>query len=320
VRKAVEVALLEVLHDGKDTVVLDLGEGVKLELVRIRAGTFQMGSSSDPNPKAFDGPPPVQLMPVAGPVQEVHQVRSPEHRVTISKPYYLGKFAVTRGQFARFVKETNYEVTHGGYGYDKSTKILGPGPRYGWWNTGFPQADEHPVVNVTRADAQAFCAWARKKTGQRLELPTESEWEYACRAGTRTRYFTGDAPDSLEEYANVGDQFLAEVEISGGPRHPLFRTVFDGHAFTAPVGSFKANPWGLHDMTGNVWQWCADGRRRYADGPVADPIGPDDDSIRVVRGGAWSEGPERCASSYRLVGRGHSYGADIGFRILLRPE
>ena len=120
----------------------------------------------------------------------------------------------------------------------------------------------------------------------RYRLPTEAEWEFACRAGTKTRYFTGDDPDSLKGSANVADASLKALKIKGTESYTYF-DFDDGYSFTSPVGVFKANPWGLHDMTGNVWQWCRDGNRKYTEDACIDPEGPDDKNVRVVRGASW---------------------------------
>jgi formylglycine-generating enzyme required for sulfatase activity len=167
-------------------------------------------------------------------------------------------------------------------------------------NTGWVQTDEHPVVNVTHRDATAFTAWLKgKKSGLTPRLPSEAQWEYACRAGTTSRYFTGENQESLEGYANVADATLRAKEIPG-----LEKTVYfdfsDGYPFSSPVGRFKANPLGLRDMTGNVWQWCYDGMRVFRDQSEADPLGPTGISTdRVLRGGGWLEAPRGCRSAFR---------------------
>ena len=127
----------------------------------------------------------------------------PRHRVRITRPFYFGKFEVTVGQFRKFVEAAGYKTEaetdgQGGWGYDPVTgKCNGRELRFNWKNTGFPQTDEHPVLNVTWNDAVAFCRWLSKKEGTTYRLPTEAEWEYACRAGTTTRYNNGDDPDEL---------------------------------------------------------------------------------------------------------------------------
>jgi formylglycine-generating enzyme required for sulfatase activity/serine/threonine protein kinase len=280
--------------------VVDLGGAVKLELVRIKPGTFLMGSlDADPDAQASE---------------------LPRHEVAISKDFYLGKYAVTYGQFTRFVQETKYQTEaekdpKGGFSFpEPSTK-----PPYTWRNMGVIQTERHPVVNVSWNDAQQFCAWASKQTGRRVELPTEAEWEYACRAGTKTRYFTGDDPDSLEGYANVPDQTLKDKNIKGFENRSYFN-FRDGYAYTAPVGSFKPNPWGLYDMTGNVFQWCRDGRRRYTEEKRLDPVGPENDNDRAQRGGSWLYSPADCRCANRGRFEASHRNSHAGFRVLIRLE
>src|SRR5262249_24705918 len=123
---------------------------------------------------------------------------------------------------------------------------------------------------VSWQDTQAFCDWLGKKEGQKYRLPTEAEWEYACRAGSTTKFFFGDNDKDLDAYAWHGD-------IAKGKAHP--------------VGELKPNPWGLYDIYGNVWEWCQDrfdGKKGHLPGPAVDPTGPETGDYRMVRGGAWT--------------------------------
>jgi formylglycine-generating enzyme required for sulfatase activity len=143
-------------------------------------------------------------------------------------------------------------------------------------------------------------------------LPTEAEWEYACRAGTTTRYYYGDDPEGLSEVGNVADamansKFMDVVTIAGR----------DGYVFTAPVGKYKANGFGLYDMHGNVWEWCADwyGEKCYEASPVDDPTGPTGGSGRVSRGGGWCSNARSCRAAFRfryVPSYRHSF---LGFRL-----
>jgi len=186
---------------------------------------------------------------------------------------------------------------------------------YTWRNPGFTQGDDHPVVEVSWNDATAFCAWLSKKEGKTYELPTEAEWEYACRAGTTTRFWCGDTDASLKGNANIADASLKEKY----PSASWAVAWDDGYASTSPVGRFKANPWGLYDMGGNVWQWCADDYDKYQEGTIKDPNGKESANIRVLRGGSWCAGPRDC----RSASRGGDYPANRndlnGFRVVLRP-
>ncbi|MDY0107464.1 MAG: SUMF1/EgtB/PvdO family nonheme iron enzyme, partial [Giesbergeria sp.] len=195
----------------------------------------------------------------------------------------------------------------GGYGYNpaydpattaRGDAFEGRNPRYSWRNPGFAQGDDHPVVNVTWNDAQALAAWLSRTEGHHYRLPTEAEWEYACRAGTRTRYPHGNDPQGLVKTANTFDQDAAAF----WPRwrqHALAGS--DGYAFTAPVGRFVPNAFGLHDMLGNAWEWVSDwhGDRYYAHAPRTDPQGPQEGSVRVRRGGSWHTWSLYARCSYR---------------------
>ncbi|MBS0508257.1 MAG: formylglycine-generating enzyme family protein [Proteobacteria bacterium] len=290
-----------------------------MPFVRIAPGSFLMGSDEA-----------VEALARAYPQLERRRLEqladeAPVHRVRITRAFYLGQTEVTVGQFRRFVQASGY-VTEaeadgtGGYGYnpaydpDKSARgdaFEGRDPRYSWRNPGFVQGEDHPVVNLTWHDAHALAAWLSATEGRRYRLPSEAEWEYACRAGTRTRYPHGDDPAALARHANVFDQDAA-------PHWPRWRAQaapgHDGHAFTAPVGSYAPNAFGVHDMLGNVWEWVSDwyGADSYAHAPSDDPQGPARGQVRLRRGGSWHTWPlyARCAfrnwntpqTRYTLVG------------------
>ncbi len=256
--------------------LLDLADGVTLKLVQIPAGKFLMGSPKDEKDRGDDeGLPPGKW--VNG---------SPQFEVTISKPFYLGVYEVTVAQYAQFVKDTGLELV----------------------KSDFKQTGDHPVVNVSWDDAQAFCAWLSKKTGKTVTLPTEAQWEYACRAGSKTRFGFGDKDEDLHKYGNYCDKSNTSGLDWQDKDHN------DGFDKTAPVGSLKPNAWGLYDMHGNVWEWCADYYGEYT-GAGADPTGPKAGSLRVLRGGSWSYNPWSCRSARRLrVNPGDRDGLG-GFRV-----
>ena len=170
-------------------------------------------------------------------------------------------------------------------GWNEAAKKFEQNPRYTWREAGFEQTDHHPVVNVSWNDAVAFAEWLGKKEGKTYRLPTEAEWEYACRAGTTTRYFCGDDPEGLAEVGNIADATARE-------KYPDWNAIAarDGFVYTAPVGRYRPNAWGLHDMHGNVWEWCWDwyGKDFYKASRVDDPAGPLEAADRVIRGGGWS--------------------------------
>ena len=182
-------------------------------------------------------------------------------------------------------------------------------------NPGYPQSEDFPVVNVTWNDAVAMARWLSEKEGVRYRLPTEAEWEYACRAGTRTRYAGGDAPESLTASSNVFD---AEAV----PFWPQWRNFAlrssDGFAFAAPVGSRAPNAFGLYDMHGNVWEWVADryGEDTYSRSPEADPQGPESGELRVRRGGSWHTWAFYARAAFRNWNTPNTRYTLLGFRLL----
>ncbi|QEH38792.1 Serine/threonine-protein kinase pkn1 [Aquisphaera giovannonii] len=267
-----------------------------MKLVPIPAGSFLMGSADD---------------------EDAEDDEKPAHPARITRPFHLGATEVTVGQFRRFVEATGYrtEAERGGKGcrgWNESKGRFEADPKYNWRDPGFPQTDEHPVSNVTWNDAAAFCAWLGSKEAATYRLPTEAEWEYACRAGTTSRYASGPDPESLASVGNVADG-------TARAKFPDWTTIAarDGHAFAAPVGRFPANAWGLHDMHGNVWEWCRDGYDEHAYEHAApdDPAGPSEAPRRVYRGGSWADDP-RYARSARRVGVKPDYRCyDLGFRV-----
>jgi formylglycine-generating enzyme required for sulfatase activity len=150
-------------------------------------------------------------------------------------------------------------------------------------------------------------------------LPTEAEWEFACRAGTTTRFYFGNEYAGLENAANIADAALKDALDAEAYKKSTFQTWNDGYPFTAPVGSFPANPWGLFDMHGNVWQWCLDGPRTYESGSIKDPKGPLNGDRRVLRGGSWAHDPRNCRAAYRVVNAPGHRSDGVGFRVVLRP-
>jgi sulfatase modifying factor 1 len=241
----------------------------------------------------------------------------PSHRVRITRPFYLAANEVTRGQFRRFVRSTGYKTVcerpgGKGVGFDKTTGRFKTDGKYNWHNTAFGQEDTHPVVNVTWRDAMAFCTWLTWQEGRVYRLPTEAEWEYACRAGTTTQFSSGDDPESLATIANVADE-------SAKTTFPKWQTMKarDGYVFTAPVGSFRANAFGLFDMHGNVREWCGDWNADdyYAKSPETNPQGPSAGTIRIFRGGAWTNPAVDCRSASRGASSPSTASLSLGFRV-----
>ncbi len=235
--------------------------GMKLTL--IPAGEFKMGSgeSAEATAAFFTRTYGARFL-TADSFKNEH----PQHRVQITRPFYLGTYHVTRGEFRQFVNDTGYKTDA-----ERRRTVAASEDRF--WRNVPEQTDEHPVVNVSWNDAAAFCKWLSRKEGKTYRLPTEAEWEYACRAGTTTRYYSGDDPETLAKVGNVTDAAYRA-------RFPRFAeqtlTASDGYVFTAPVGQFKPNAFGLYDIHGNAWEWCSDwyGKEYYGKSPVEDPKGP----------------------------------------------
>jgi sulfatase modifying factor 1 len=288
------------VEDLKKEIALDLGGHVTMKLALLPAGQFKMGAPQNEKGR-FDDEIPIRM-------------------VTLSRPFYMGIHPLTRGQFAAFIKDSGYgtEAEKDGWAFvwsgSRWEKINGAS----WKKPGFDQDDDHPVVCVSWHDAMAFCAWLSRKSGKAVRLPTEAQWEYACRAGTTTAYLWGDDPEEGKGWCNGADQ-------TAGKQFPIWTTFGwdDGYVFTSPVGRFKANAFGLHDMTGNVWQWCADWYdKEYLKlrGARIDPAGPAAGTYRVARGGSWHSSPPYCRSAARRK-ESPAFRLNVtGFRVVLDVE
>ena len=298
-----------------------------MRFVRVPAGEFLMGSDETPQALARDYP--------QNELRRFTELgnEAPVHRVRISRPFFLGQHEVTVGQFRRFVEAAGHVPESiadgtGGYGYNpaydpaaskRGDLFEGRDPKYSWRNTGFAQDDTHPVVNVTWNDAVAMSRWLSQKEGRRYRLPSEAEWEYACRAGSTSRYYSGNAPVSLVQIANTFD---ADAAAYWPALRAQAQPASDGHAFTAPVGSYRPNAFGLYDMLGNAWEWTADWHEDayYAVSPAVDPPGPADGSVRVRRGGSWHTWALYSRCSYRNWNSPDTRYTLVGLRLLLEAD
>ena len=276
-----------------------------ITLIRIPAGEFLMGATR------VDPADPYSVGEV------------PAHRVRISNNFYLGQCEVTVGQFRKFVGSTGYktEVEQNGRGansLDLNSGDIQQLPVTVWHSPGFMQSEDHPVVCVSWNDAVAFCEWLSVDSGYTFRLPTEAEWEYACRAGQQTKFSTGDDPYSLEGFTNMADQTLLAVFPLAGGTAPWY----DGTAYSCKIGSFNANQFGLHDMHGNVGEWCHDwySPDYYQQSPDADPTGPAEPSEmhpwHAVRGGSWFNSAHSCRASGRHDAIETAPSTTNGFRVL----
>ena len=296
------------------TVVNSLG----MVFVRIPAGSFAMGSAATPQELQRIYPDvEAERLRGLGDEQPVHQVR-------FTRAFYMARHEVTVGQFRQFLQRSGHVPESiadgtGGYGYNpaydpktsaRGDAFEGRNPKYSWLNPGFAQTDDHPVVNVTWNDAQALAQWLSAQEGRRYRLPTEAEWEYTCGGSTHP------APASLEGQANVFDTDSARNWPQWANRAFPFR---DGFAFTAPVGTFAANGFGVHDMLGNVWEWTADwyGEDYYANSPAEDPQGPAQGEIKVRRGGSWHTWPLYARCGFRNWNTPETRYTLVGIRLVL---
>ncbi len=196
-----------VVKEAKTTLTMEtVTNSIGMKLVPIPAGEFRMGNNHTLEEEvaafAFDPFPDRWL-----------KDQYPRHRVRITRPFFLGTCEVTIGQFRQFIQDTGYKTDaelgskkgNGADGWDSENDRFVFNANYSWRSVGFPQTDEHPVVNVSWNDALAFCEWLSRKEHASYRLPTEAEWEYACRSGTVTRYYNGDDPEKLPEVGNVND-------------------------------------------------------------------------------------------------------------------
>lgn len=261
-----------------------------LEMAWIPPGTFRLGSAES---------------------EAGHEPDERAVEVTLGSGFWLGRTEVTVAQWREFVAATGFAGKDAGRGlHVRSSRGWQLTPGLDWRDPGFPQSDEHPVVGVSWEDAAAFAAWltTREQSAGRLPegwaygLPSEAQWEYACRAGTRTAYSFGDT--LAPEQANFG---------AGGRdgRYP------EG---TRRVASHPANAWGLHDMHGNVWEWCADAHGPYPEGPLRDPPPAAGGTHKVKRGGSWIGAGENCRSANRNRDQPGHRSFIIGFRVALRKN
>jgi formylglycine-generating enzyme required for sulfatase activity len=215
---------------------------------------------------------------MGSPDSEAYNEERPRHKVTFKTPFAVGISPIMKGEFASFVEATNYKMDEG------STRS--------WRKPGFDQEDDHPVICVSWHDAKAYVAWLKKESGNDYRLLSEAEWEYCCRAGTMTKYSTGDS--ITVEQANFGN-------AKG----------------TTSVFKFLPNPLGLYDMHGNVWEWCEDNWHPTYDGAPQDGSvwQSGDESLRVLRGGSWNRDPDSLRSASRVMDQPGLRLYVIGFRV-----
>jgi formylglycine-generating enzyme required for sulfatase activity len=257
---------------------IELSKGRKMKLTLIPAGTFMMGAelSMEETIRRHGGKP------------QHLSCEHPRHEVTISKPFYMGIYEVTKGEW---------------------TAVMGTEP----WKDRFPPAklgDDYPANWVHALQAIEFCEKLSKQTGRKVSLPTEAQWEYACRAGTTTAWSFGNDQSQLVDHAWC---WLNT------------RNAKPPEAYAHLVGQKKPNPWGLYDIHGNLWEFCGDrcDKDFYARSPKADPQNTEDTKgtkLRAIRGGSWHNGTREARCAMRNTWTGDNYvHYNYGFRVVVQP-
>lgn len=275
---------------------IDLGDGLKIKLVKVPAGSFVMGSRANRDER------PVSVQ-------------------KIEKPFWIGRFEITNEQYSMFDPNHDSRTEHR-HGYQ-------------FGREGYPlNKDDQPVVRIPWTKAVEFCNWLSQKTGLKITLPTESQWEWAARAGSNTPYYFGDSSADYTKYANLGDvtlkefascssfKFYESVRVIDNPNRyddwiPR-DTIYDDRTLVSDyVGSYRSNPWDISDMIGNVWEWTLSAYKPY---PYNDNDGRNEINTtdkRVVRGGSWYDRPLKGTASYRLPYQPYQPVFNVGFRIVV---
>jgi sulfatase modifying factor 1 len=282
---------------------------LRAELVRLRQGLVEAGTTRQDSPQRREQEArllqllvqgvkpcgPSQVLPLgkggemnftwiapgsflmgSPPSEEERSEDESQHRVTLTQGYWLGVTPVTQSQWQA---------------------VMGNHP------SRFPGGDR-PVEQVSWEDCQRFCARLKEKTGQTCRLPTEAQWEYACRAGTTTPFSFGETIST--DQANYNGNYTCGRDKKGVYRQQ-----------TTPMRSFPANAWGLYDMHGNVWEWCADWYGPYPEEDIKDPINPINGDVRVLRGGSWRLHPHSCRAACRGRYGPDRRDGDVGCRLVL---
>jgi formylglycine-generating enzyme required for sulfatase activity len=253
----------------------ELRNTLGMKLVRVPAGTFRMGS----------------------PKEEVYRNEDEtQHDVSITKPFYLGVYEVTQGQYEGIMGKNPAFFSAAGGGKQRVEN---------------KKTADYPVERVSWHDAVEFCKKLSAKESKKYRLPTEAEWEYACRAGAKTVFHTGN--DFNSNLANINGLIYSSYgKEEAGPFHRS----------TVKVGEYKPNAFGLHDMHGNVQEWCSDwyAADYYAKSPKEDPQGPAEGSERVLRGGAWPSSAKACRSALRNQMAPEQSSWTSGFRVVMEAK
>ncbi len=279
---------------------IPLGNGSSIDLVKIPAGSFVMGSDRHPD-------------------------EMPQSVIEIKEPFWIGRFEITNEQYRAYKSshDSRDEHRHGYQFGRKGYSMNGP---------------DQPAVRISWQEAMDYCNWLSEKTGMHFTLPTEAEWEWACRAGSETPFWFGELKTDFSDYANLGDvklkefaactsyKFYESAQVIDNPNKyddwiPRDTIYNDGGFISEPVGRYVRNPWDLFDMHGNVWEWT---RSAYMPYPYNGEDGRNDienkELKRVARGGSWYDRPHRSTSSYRLPYRDYQKVYNVGFRVVMTEK
>ena len=238
----------------------------------------------------------------------------PRHEVCVDG-FWMGKYEVTVAEFRKFIEATSHRMTAKDRNWSWCmTGLFEQKTGMTFAKPGFEQNDRHPVVHVSWFDANAMAEWLTKKNSSQFRLPTEAEWEYACRGNTGTARFWGNHPDDSCVFANAHDNTSLKARGFPWPHH----NCEDGYVETAPVGSYTANGFGLHDMLGNVFEWCRDSYSddAYASHVVRNPFYSEKTGLRVVRGGGWYSAPGEMRCAIRRGKCPTNTDDALGFRLI----
>ena len=266
---------------GEPMLPIPLPDGNQLQMMLVPAGEFVMGAA---------GTGPDEYAP---------------HRQRIDEPFYMAKYEITNAQYALFdpahdsayISMTNKAHGHRGHPVNQPTQ---------------------PVVRVTWQQVMAFCRWLSGQTGRRFNLPTEAQWEWACRAGSGAPSSYGDMSTDFSKFANLADLALTNFAQRDSPKWHPKDDRFDDHAMvTTSVGRYRANAWGLFDMHGNAAEWT---QMAYQPSPLDERNGPLGEGTMVVRGGSWYDRPHRARSSSRMHYERWQPVYNVGFRVMMELE
>ncbi len=292
--KAMMLAALLLMAGTGSAAESDVGACVSCPAwVDVPAGEFLMGSDDDEPGREED--------------------EGPVHEVSIARPYRVAVHEITVAQFADFVSESGYELPAGCLYIDTEAGQWIFDEQFSWRDPGFEQADDHPVTCVNWDDARAYADWLGERSGLPVRLPSEAEWEYAVRAGTTTSRFWGDDEADGCEFSNAVDEGVKAHFPSW-----KFAPCVDGFHYTNPVGHFTSNPWGIHDMPGNLWEWTLDCWNDSHVGAPGDGSARETGACerRVIRGGAWDDEHEDLRSANRLAVPAERRYNTIGIRVV----